>query len=81
MQVEKKIWGIITGQIVTIASALFFLGSWVSDQDTHIEDTEIHLSPSELKEHFMPVEEAKSEFRAVNQKLDLLIEMQKEGNE
>ena len=59
---DKSKWfkGLILGQAGAIISIIFLLGSWVSEKNTHVEDKEVHLSPSELKVHFMPVEEAKA---------------------
>jgi hypothetical protein len=73
----KLVLGVFSANVIALVGGLFYLGSWTSKITDHTESTEPHLTPTELKQHFMPVEETAAEFRAVNNKLDLLIQMQR----
>lgn len=73
----KWIYGFLGAHIFTLFGAAYYVGAENNANETHRNTKEKHLTPTELKEHFMSVEEVESEFRGLNTKLDLLIEMQK----
>lgn len=72
----KWLYGLFGAHIFTLFGATYYVGQEVNKNEEHRTSVEQHLTPTQLKEHFMPVEEAESEFKGLHQKLDLIIQMQ-----
>ena len=73
----KWIWGFFGAHILTILGFSFLLGSWTQKNNEHLENKEIHKTPTELNNLYMPKDEINAHFKNINYKLDWLIETEK----